>query len=123
MAKAQICFSFIILFYISSVGSFMRVNAQAPGQGSWCVAKPGTPIEQLVKNLNYVCSQMEIHCEVVSKGGACYDPNNLYNSASVVMNLYYQNQGRHYSKCDFGGSGLITVTDPSCGCCKYEFCK
>lgn len=77
------------------------------------MAKPGTPIEQLVKNLNYVCSQMEIHCEVVSKGGACYDPNNLYNSASVVMNLYYQNQGRHYSKCDFGGSGLITVTDPS----------
>ncbi|EFH38594.1 hypothetical protein ARALYDRAFT_333379 [Arabidopsis lyrata subsp. lyrata] len=90
MTKAQICFSFIILLYISSVGNFMRVNAQAP---------------------------------VVSKGGTCYDPINLYNSASVAMNLYYQNQGRHYSKCDFEGSGIITVTDPSCGCCIYEFYK
>lgn len=77
------------------------------------MAKPGTPIKQLVKNLNNVCSNSSVHCEVVSEGGACYDPINLYNSASVVMNLYYQNQGRQYSKCDFEGSGIISVTDPS----------
>ncbi|KAG7639593.1 putative glucan endo-1,3-beta-D-glucosidase [Arabidopsis thaliana] len=123
MPKAQIWFPFIILLCISSVGSFMRVNAQAPGQGSWCVAKPGTPIKQLVKNLNNVCSNSSVHCEVVSEGGACYDPINLYNSASVVMNLYYQNQGRQYSKCDFEGSGIISVTDPSYECCIYDFAK
>ncbi|KAG7543559.1 X8 domain [Arabidopsis thaliana x Arabidopsis arenosa] len=99
----------------------MRVNAQAPGQGSWCVVKPGTPIQQLLKNINYVCSK--INCDILSNGSSCYSSLNLYNLASVSMNLYYQSQGRQFSTCDFGGSGLISVTDPSCGCCKYEFHK
>ncbi|KAJ0259263.1 X8 domain-containing protein [Hirschfeldia incana] len=47
------------------------------------------------------------------EGGSCYDPNTPLNHASVAMNLYYQAQGRHYWNCNFEGSGLITVTDPS----------
>ncbi|XP_023640211.1 glucan endo-1,3-beta-glucosidase isoform X2 [Capsella rubella] len=118
MAKAYICLSFIILLYISS-GSVMRVNAQS--QGDWCVAKPGTSTEQLLNNLNYACSKID--CHIVSKGGACYSPDNLYNQASVAMNLYYQAEGRHFWNCNFEGSGLIVITDPSDGCCKYEFRK
>uniref|UniRef100_A0A0D3C640 X8 domain-containing protein n=1 Tax=Brassica oleracea var. oleracea TaxID=109376 RepID=A0A0D3C640_BRAOL len=56
-------------------------------------------------------------------GGSCYDPNTPVNHASVAMNLYYQAQGRHQRDCYFEGSGLITVTDPSYGSCKYQYRK
>ncbi|EFH51695.1 hypothetical protein ARALYDRAFT_347193 [Arabidopsis lyrata subsp. lyrata] len=119
MAKTHICLSLIILLYIISEGSFMRVNAQ--GQKEWCVAKPSSSTEELFNNLNYACSIID--CQIISKGGACYSLDNLYNLASVAMNLYYQAAGRHYWNCNFGGSGLIAITDPSYGNCIYEFRK
>ncbi|XP_010517948.1 PREDICTED: glucan endo-1,3-beta-glucosidase-like [Camelina sativa] len=119
MAKAHICLSFIILLYISSAGRFVRVNAQS--QGDWCVAKPGTTTKQLQNKLDYACSKID--CQVVSTGGTCYSPDNLYNMASVAMNLYYQAEGRYFGNCNFEGSGLIAITDPSYGCCKYQFNK
>lgn len=79
--------------------------------GDWCVAKPGTSTEQLLNNLNYACSKID--CRIVSNGGSCYSPYNLYNLASVAMNLYYQAEGRHFWNCNFDGSGLIGITDPS----------
>ncbi|CAH8267029.1 unnamed protein product [Arabidopsis lyrata] len=73
----------------------MRVNAQ--GQKEWCVAKPSSSTEELFNNLNYACSIID--CQIISKGG------------------------RHYWNCNFGGSGLIAITDPSYGNCIYEFRK
>ncbi|CAH8358938.1 unnamed protein product [Eruca vesicaria subsp. sativa] len=57
------------------------------------------------------------------EGGSCYDPNTPLNHASNAMNLYYQAQGRHQQDCYFEGSGLITITDPSYGNCKYQYRK
>ncbi|AEE77423.1 putative glucan endo-1,3-beta-D-glucosidase [Arabidopsis thaliana] len=77
----------------------------------WCVAKPGTLTEQLINNLNYACSIVD--CQIISTRGACYSPDNIYNMASVVMNLYYQAEGRNFWNCNFGDSGLVAITDPS----------
>ncbi|ESQ30855.1 hypothetical protein EUTSA_v10012146mg, partial [Eutrema salsugineum] len=95
MAKAHLCLCFIILLHFFS---------------DWCVAKPATKNEKLLQIINYACSKVD--CKIISEGGACYSPNDLFNLASVAMNLYYQAQGRHFSNCDFEGSGIITITDP-----------
>lgn len=80
-------------------------------QGEWCVAKSTTDNEKLIKNINFACSKID--CSIILEGGSCYLPDNPLNHASVAMNLYFQAQGRHHWNCDFEGSGLITVIDPS----------
>ncbi|KAL1191208.1 Glucan endo-1,3-beta-glucosidase [Cardamine amara subsp. amara] len=119
MGKAQICLCFIIFLCLSSGGSFMKVKAQS--SGNWCVAKPSTGKEKLQENIDFACSK--IACQIISKGGACNTPDNLMSHASVVMNLYYQAHGRNYWNCNFTGSGLIGITDPSYGNCIYQFRK
>ncbi|CAN6836207.1 unnamed protein product [Brassica oleracea] len=108
MPKAHISLCFVI-FLCLSLQNFMRVNSQS--QGSWCIANALTDNETLLKNINFACSQID--CGIILEGGSCYDPNTPLNHASVAMNLYYQAQGRHYWNCQFDGSGLITVIDPS----------
>ncbi|KAL0715737.1 hypothetical protein Bca4012_065059 [Brassica carinata] len=49
----------------------------------------------------------------ISKGGACYSPEDLLLHASVAMNFYYQAEGRHFWNCNFEGSGIIAITDPN----------
>ncbi|XP_052178693.1 glucan endo-1,3-beta-glucosidase isoform X2 [Diospyros lotus] len=85
---------------------------------SWCVAKPSSDEKTLVENINYACSQVD--CRVLQKGCPCFSPDNLFNHASIAMNLYYQCKGRNKWNCDFKNSGLITITDPSYGGCVYE---
>ncbi|KAL1191206.1 Glucan endo-1,3-beta-glucosidase [Cardamine amara subsp. amara] len=116
MDKAQICLSFVIFLYISSEGSFMRVNAS---QGQWCVARPGTEKEKLEQLIQIFCRVVD--CKIISEGGECYTPDNLINMASVAMNLYYQAKGRMPLTCQIGAAGYIAVTDPSYGNCIYEF--
>ncbi|OIV99025.1 hypothetical protein TanjilG_32284 [Lupinus angustifolius] len=40
-------------------------------------------------------------------------------SLSSAMNLYYQSHGRNHWNCDFKGSGIVVVSDPSYGGCIY----
>ncbi|EFH56317.1 glycosyl hydrolase family protein 17 [Arabidopsis lyrata subsp. lyrata] len=120
MAKAQICLCFIIILYLWSEGNLMKV-AKADRSGDWCVAKPSTANERLQENINFACSKID--CQIILEGGACYLPDNLISRASVAMNLYYQAQGRHFWNCNFEGSGLIGITDPSYGSCIYQFRK
>ncbi|KAL4561681.1 hypothetical protein LXL04_033852 [Taraxacum kok-saghyz] len=86
-------------------------NGQAPGQPTWCVAKPSASDIELYNNMHYSCDY--VNCDVINPQGACYYPRILINQASVVMNAYYQKQGRNYWNCDFNKSGLITIVDPS----------
>ncbi|KAJ8760312.1 hypothetical protein K2173_011865 [Erythroxylum novogranatense] len=79
---------------------------------TWCVAKPSSSEAELIANINFACDQVK-DCRLIQEGGACYCPNNILNHASVVMNFYYQMMGRNTWNCDFGGSGLIVITDPS----------
>ncbi|CAF1872370.1 unnamed protein product [Brassica oleracea var. botrytis] len=118
MPKAHISLCFVIFLCLSSQ-NFMRVNSQS--QGSWCIANALTDNEILLKNINFACSQID--CGIILEGGSCYDPNTPLNHASVAMNLYYQAQGRHYWNCQFDGSGLITVIDPSEFCLSTQLCN
>ncbi|KAL9263399.1 Glucan endo-1,3-beta-D-glucosidase-like protein [Drosera capensis] len=45
----------------------------------------------------------------------------IIHHASVVMNAYYQKNGRHSWNCNFTGSALRVVTDPSYCSCSYVF--
>lgn len=80
-------------------------------QQTWCVAKPSASDVELYNNMYYACSF--VNCDVIHPQGACYEPQVLINQASVVMNSYYQKQGRNYWNCDFNKSALITIVDPS----------
>ncbi|WOH03063.1 hypothetical protein DCAR_0522454 [Daucus carota subsp. sativus] len=85
---------------------------------TWCVAKPSSDEATLQANINYACEHVD--CSLIKKGCPCFSPESLINHASVVMNLYYQCKGRNQWNCHFGGSGLVTITDPSYSSCVYE---
>ncbi|KAG2409842.1 hypothetical protein LR48_Vigan205s005900 [Vigna angularis] len=87
-------------------------------QKSWCVAKPSSSDSTLENNIQYACSILG-DCKMIQPGGSCFDPNNLLNHASVVMNQYYAFSGGNGWNCYFAGSGLIAVSDPSYDNCKY----
>ncbi|TYI41819.1 hypothetical protein ES332_A01G053000v1 [Gossypium tomentosum] len=105
MAKvaAALSLSFLIFSFIPG-GTLMMVN----GQKSWCVAKPSSDQATLLANINFACSQVDCR------------PDNLMNHASIAMNLYYQAKGRNKWNCDFRGSGLIVITNPSYADCIYD---
>ncbi|KAK4421095.1 hypothetical protein Salat_2060000 [Sesamum alatum] len=109
------------ILLIFSGGTLRPVNGQAPGQGAWCISQPSASEQALMENINFACKVVD--CSTIQPGGLCYYPINLANHASVVMNLYFQKQGRHFWNCDFNNSGIIVVTDPSDGDCKYEYAK
>ncbi|XP_031131045.1 glucan endo-1,3-beta-D-glucosidase-like isoform X1 [Ipomoea triloba] len=122
MAKSSTSVSIIILFlllHFSTSGNMMRLaNAQAPGQGSWCLPRPSASYRELMDNMNYACNV--VNCTAIRRGGPCFHPNSLINHASFVMNLYYQKAGRNFWNCDFKNTAVIVVTDPSYGNCKYD---
>ncbi|PRQ59160.1 putative X8 domain-containing protein [Rosa chinensis] len=97
----------------------------APGGGKgkgrgmkWCVAKHQASQQDLQANLNYVCANQGVDCSPIQPGGACYDAD-IRARASYAMNSYYQLKGRRDFNCDFSGTGLITISDPSHGGCNY----
>nr|KJB61039.1 hypothetical protein B456_009G360300 [Gossypium raimondii] len=104
---------FLLLFSFISGGTLMKIN----GQKTWCIAKPSSDQATLLTNVNYACSKVD--CQIIQKGCPCFNPDNLINHASIAMNLYYQSMGRNVWNCDFKGSGLIVITDPSYGNCLY----
>ncbi|RAL50289.1 hypothetical protein DM860_007963 [Cuscuta australis] len=69
--------------------------------------------------MSYACNL--VNCSAVqSEAGGCYYPNSLINHAAFAMNLYYQNAGANKWNCDFNGSAVIAVTDPSYGACNFD---
>ncbi|XP_057420377.1 major pollen allergen Ole e 10-like [Lotus japonicus] len=90
----------------------------ANNNSSWCVAKPSSTVFELNTNIEYACNAIG-DCSVIQSDGCCFNPNNLVNHASVVMNQYYATAGRNTWDCYFSGSGLIVTNDPSYGSCKY----
>ncbi|XP_054814006.1 glucan endo-1,3-beta-D-glucosidase-like [Prosopis cineraria] len=114
MAKLCVLF-FLLLLSLTPGGNLLTVNAN--GQRCWCVAKPSSDQATLLANINYACSQVD--CRILQKGCPCSTPDNLINHASIAMNLYFQSKGRNHWNCDFRGSGLIVITNPSYGNCIY----
>ncbi|XP_062169682.1 major pollen allergen Ole e 10 [Alnus glutinosa] len=106
--------SLLLLSFIS--GSTLTLGNE---QKTWCVAKPSSDQATLLGNINYACSQSQVDCRILQRGCPCFSPDNLINHASIAMNLYYQSKGRNHWNCDFRGSALIVVTDPSYANCIY----
>ncbi|KAI4342447.1 hypothetical protein MLD38_027074 [Melastoma candidum] len=119
MAEAKLLvLLFLLLLFLLRGGDGTMQNHACSQKKTWCVAKPSSDNVTLVGNINYACS--ETSCgRLLNQGGACFHPNNLWNHASVAMNLYYQANGRNTWNCHFAGSGLIVTTDPSYGDCSY----
>ncbi|RWV88052.1 hypothetical protein BHE74_00018329 [Ensete ventricosum] len=90
-------------------------HAPAPSGDSsgWCVATAGASLVELQNNIDYACGSGGADCGAIQNGGACFDPDTLLAHASYAMNAYYQAAGRHDFNCYFGGTGVLTSTDPS----------
>ncbi|KAG0627162.1 hypothetical protein M758_2G178500 [Ceratodon purpureus] len=87
---------------------------------TWCVAKPGSPDHEVTNALNFACGEGGADCGAIQAGGACYNPNTIVSHASFAYNTYYQKMGRNYWNCYFGGTGVITITDPSYSGCSFH---
>nr|XP_010907849.1 major pollen allergen Ole e 10-like [Elaeis guineensis] len=111
---------YLFLLLLSVISGITSVIAQAQllSQKTWCVAKPSTIELALKDNIQFACNN--INCSPIQIGGVCFYPDTTISHASVVMNIYYQANGRNYWNCDFGGSGMISFGDPSYGNCKYD---
>ncbi|KAL9329061.1 hypothetical protein ACSQ67_004064 [Phaseolus vulgaris] len=123
MAKstASLVFLFIfplLLFSCNNLGGHVKFAYGLEAQKSWCVAKPSSSDSELQNNIEYACNLLG-DCKMIQPGGSCFDPNNLMNHASVVMNQFYAYNGGNGWNCYFSGSGLVVVNDPSYGNCKY----
>ncbi|KAM7259476.1 hypothetical protein ACFE04_015217 [Oxalis oulophora] len=113
-----LCVSTLFLLSFNSAdGPLKMANAQAYTQNSWCIANPMVENSALTANLDYACGHVD--CRMIKQGGSCFYPNTPLHHASFAINLYYQTMGRDMSNCDFGGSGLISLTDPSHGSCTF----
>lgn len=88
----------------------------ARGGKKWCIAKQQARVQDLQANLNFVCDNQGVDCGPIQPGGACFDED-VRARASYAMNSYYQVKGGNDFNCDFSGTGLITITDPSTSTC------
>ncbi|XP_058728445.1 glucan endo-1,3-beta-glucosidase-like [Vicia villosa] len=90
------------------------------GPDSWCIAKPSASLEELNYNLIHAC--ITHNCSMIEKGEECYEPDTLYSHASRAMNRFYADHGKDEFFCNvfFRNSGLIVLSDPSYGSCKYD---
>ncbi|KAH9797685.1 hypothetical protein KPL71_005949 [Citrus sinensis] len=111
--RTTMCLLFLFISFNS--GGMLKM---ASAQRTWCIANPLTNISALLGNLDFACSHVD--CQLIQQGGSCFYPNTPIHHASFAMNLYFQVMGRHSSHCDFRGSGLISLTDPSYESCSFH---
>ena len=92
-------------------------NPTSSGQ-SWCVASPSASETALQVALDYACGYGGADCSAIQQGGSCFNPDTVRDHASYAFNSYYQKNPVQTS-CDFGGTAMITNTDPSKLSCSY----
>ncbi|XP_042493877.1 integumentary mucin C.1-like [Macadamia integrifolia] len=90
----------------------------ASTSGSWCVASQSASQTALQVALDYACGFGGADCSAIQSGGSCFNPDTLHDHASYAFNNYYQKNPIPTS-CNFGGTAVITNTDPSSGSCTY----
>ncbi|XP_022986028.1 major pollen allergen Ole e 10-like [Cucurbita maxima] len=88
------------------------------GGSSWCIANLGASQAALQLALDYACGMGGADCSAIQTGGRCYNPNSVRDHASYAFNSYYQKNPLPNS-CNFGGTAVITSTNPSSGSCEY----
>ncbi|XP_057526088.1 PLASMODESMATA CALLOSE-BINDING PROTEIN 3-like [Amaranthus tricolor] len=85
---------------------------------SWCVASQTAARLSLQMALDYACGHGGVDCSPIQPGGRCYHPNTLHDHASFAFNNYYQKNPIPNS-CNFGGTAIVTSTNPSTQLCQY----
>ncbi|CAL5096425.1 unnamed protein product [Urochloa decumbens] len=88
------------------------------GGGSWCVASPSASSTSLQVALDYACGQGGADCSPIQQGGSCFNPDTVRDHASYAFNSYYQKNPVQTS-CDFGGTAVLTSTNPSTSTCQF----
>ncbi|KAH7860412.1 hypothetical protein Vadar_013124 [Vaccinium darrowii] len=94
-------------------------TSPASSGGSWCVASQSASQTALQGALDYACGYGGADCSAIQPSGGCYQPNTIRDHASYAFNSYYQKNPVPNS-CNFGGTAVITSTDPSNGTCQYQ---
>ncbi|XP_020266283.1 major pollen allergen Ole e 10, partial [Asparagus officinalis] len=85
---------------------------------SWCAASQSASETALQVGLDYACGYGGADCSEIQQGGSCFNPDTVRDHASYAFNSYYQKNPSQTS-CDFGGTAIITNTDPSSSTCQY----
>ncbi|KAL7185183.1 hypothetical protein ACSBR2_027168 [Camellia fascicularis] len=93
-------------------------SSPVSSSGSWCVASQSASQTALQVALDYACGYGGADCSAIQPGGICYNPDTPHSHASYAFNSYYQKNPVPNS-CNFGGTAVITSTDPSNGTCQY----
>ncbi|XP_022148003.1 glucan endo-1,3-beta-glucosidase 12-like [Momordica charantia] len=86
--------------------------------GSWCIASQSVSQTALQVAIDYACGYGGADCSAIQPGQSCYNPNTIHDHASYAFNSYYQKNPVPNS-CNFGGTAVITSTDPSTMACQY----
>lgn len=81
--------------------------------GGFCVARKGADTTSLQDGLNWACGPGHANCSAVQSGQPCYMPDTIENHASYAYNDYYQRMRSVGGTCDFGGTAIMTMDDPS----------
>ncbi|XP_073115317.1 uncharacterized protein [Elaeis guineensis] len=94
------------------------ISSPSSSGQSWCVASQTASQTALQVALDYACGYGGADCSQIQPGGSCYNPDTVRDHASYAFNDYYQKNPIPTS-CDFGGTAIITNTDPSTSTCHY----
>lgn len=97
--------------YSPAMGSPKRSSPPSSG-ASWCIASQSASQKALQIALDYACGHGGTDCSAIQAGQSCYNPNTIHDHASYAFNSYYQKNPVPNS-CNFGGTAVITSTDPS----------
>ncbi|TVU29995.1 hypothetical protein EJB05_21595, partial [Eragrostis curvula] len=94
--------------------------AARPAGAAWCIARSGAPEKALQAALDYACGPAGgADCAPIQASGLCYLPNSLAAHASYAFNSVFQRSRAAPGACDFAGTAITTLTDPSYGSCTY----
>lgn len=87
--------------------------------GGFCIARKGADITSLQDGLNWACGPGQANCSAIQSGQPCYMPDTVENHASFAYNDYYQRMRSVGGTCDFSGTAVTTMVDPSYGSCIF----
>ncbi|GJZ66236.1 glucan endo-1,3-beta-glucosidase 4-like protein [Tanacetum coccineum] len=94
-------------------------DATANASSGFCVARKGADTGSLQDGLNWACGPGQANCSAIQSGQPCFMPDTLENHASFAYNDYYQRMRSVGATCDFSGTAVTTMVDPSYGSCIF----
>ncbi|XP_077213063.1 O-Glycosyl hydrolases family 17 protein [Tasmannia lanceolata] len=94
-------------------------GVNSSGVGAFCVASTKATDDGLLSGLNWACGPGNANCSAIQPGQPCYSPDTLQNHASYAYNDYYHRTQATGGTCDFGGTAMISSSDPSYGSCIF----